>query len=217
MHFSDRDGKPELLFDYNQRFLELLHALKPSSVLLIGGGAFTLPVAIAETMPHIDIDVVEPDALLYDLAQRYFGLQPSPRLQVWFEDGRSYLNRCKKSYDLILIDAFSHTDIPKNLITVEALQRLYQLLADGGVTAINIIAAYTGYRSTILRQVLSVYGTTFAQEIALYPAGRMVSEWQSENFVLVARKQQALPKLPLRYPPLESLPASEDMMLHDND
>src|ERR1700752_3186245 len=37
------DDQDEMLFDYNQRFLELARGLEPKRALLIGGGAFTLP------------------------------------------------------------------------------------------------------------------------------------------------------------------------------
>lgn len=40
------DDQTELLFDYNQRLFEVALSLEPKSVLVIGGGAFTLPRAL---------------------------------------------------------------------------------------------------------------------------------------------------------------------------
>ena len=77
------DGKPELLFDYNQRFTELLESIPAKHVLLIGGGAYTLPRAIVQQFPDLQIDVVELDPGLKAIAERFFGLQASDRLRIF--------------------------------------------------------------------------------------------------------------------------------------
>jgi hypothetical protein len=77
-----RDGKRTMLFDYNQRFLELVGALMPKNILLIGGGAFTLPVEILKFFPNITVDVVERDPELANLAKEFFGLKPNKNLNI---------------------------------------------------------------------------------------------------------------------------------------
>jgi len=61
-----RDGDPSMLFDYNRRFLELVDSLKPKSLLVIGGGAFTLPMQVLQTFPDVQVNVIEYDS---DLVQ----------------------------------------------------------------------------------------------------------------------------------------------------
>lgn len=133
------DEHTDLLFDYNQRFFELVSAINPRSVLIIGGGAYTLPLEIVQQLPHTYVDVVEIDPGLDTIAERFFGLKPDKRLNILHEDGRAYLNSTGKTYDVILIDAFSHTVMPKSLITIEAVKHVYRSLARGGVAAVNII------------------------------------------------------------------------------
>ena len=53
------DDNPLLLFDYNQRLFELVTNLRPKSLLLIGGGAYTLPSALLAALPKLEITVVE--------------------------------------------------------------------------------------------------------------------------------------------------------------
>src|SRR5205085_7261391 len=66
------DHRPELLFDYNQRFLELAEGLNPSTVLIIGGGAGTLATALLNMKTITKIDIVEPDSMLTEFAYKYF-------------------------------------------------------------------------------------------------------------------------------------------------
>src|SRR6476469_4412698 len=54
-----KDDNPDLLFDYNQRFIELVRGLLPKKILLIGGGALSLPKALLEEFPEVSLDVVE--------------------------------------------------------------------------------------------------------------------------------------------------------------
>src|SRR6185312_7645761 len=146
-----RDGKSELLFDYNQRFLELIRGLIPKRLLLIGGGAFTLPKVLMDEFPRMSIDVVEPDAKLPDIAQAYFDFKPNKRMHMYHDDGRNFLTNSAAAYDVIVIDAFENTEVPLSLQTAEAVRSLRQHLRPGGVVAINVIAAYSGERSRVLR------------------------------------------------------------------
>jgi spermidine synthase len=187
-----RDGKSELLFDYNQRFLELVECLIPSNILLIGGGAFTFPMRVIEQFPDCSIDVVELDPMLSDIAREYFGLQDNPRLHIYHTDGLSYLRQNSNQYDLVLIDAFTHASVPESLVTAHAAKLLVQSLEDRGILACNIIATHRGPRSEPLREQYSSYKRFFPY-MQLFPAGRMLSDWESQNFILVGHKQKDEP------------------------
>ena len=182
------DGNPDLLFDYNQRFLELLESVPARRVLLIGGGAYTLPKALLEKFPELLVDVVELDPGLKDLAERYFGLQPSGRLRIFHGDGAWYLQQNSEPYDMILIDAFSHAEIPEALVGREAAQQVGHNLKQNGVAAMNIISPYMGPNSKLIKSQLTYYGEFF-KTVAVYPAGRsLFSLWLPQNLVLVAQK-----------------------------
>jgi spermidine synthase len=136
-----KDGGSTMLFDYNQRFMELTSALRPKNLLLIGGGAFTLPVQILKFFPDTKIDVVELDPELEKIAEAFFELQQDNRLKIIFGDGREYLKASSEKYDLILLDAFTHNVIPAALSTKEFMEILSQHLSKVGVAASNIISA----------------------------------------------------------------------------
>jgi len=204
-----KDDKPALLFDYNQRMFELVIGLKPKRLLLIGGGVGTLPTALLAALPGIYVDMVEPDDGLTDLAYRFFDLPVDERLRILHTDGREFLRTSVERYDVILVDAFVHTAIPRDLRTVEAFETLKRHLRPGGVLAMNVISAYYGKSSQVLRELYAAVQQSFST-VTLFVAGRGYSMWLPQNFVLTAQKstevslqeyvQQEPMELPEYYP-----------------
>lgn len=183
-----RDGQSDLLFDYNQRFLELLETVPAQRLLLIGGGAFTLPIALLENFPELQLDVVELDPGLVQLAETYFGLRLSERLHIITGDGRQYLETNRKPYDVILIDAFNNASMPEPLQAAAMAKVVHDNLTTDGVAAVNIISAYYGSGAELIRRQVEHYGAYF-KTVEVYPAGRaLFSLWLPQNLVLVAQK-----------------------------
>jgi spermidine synthase len=202
-----RDGRPDLLFDYNQRFMELVRGLLPDSVLIIGGGAFTLPKALIEEFPDMRLDVVELDGKLLDIAREYFEFMPSNRTGVYVGDGRKFLDSTKKKYDMIIVDAFTHTTIPESLTTMDAAATFAGHLTPNGVLAMNIIATYHGPRSIALKDEIRMLDDAFA-DLQVYPASSSISLWTPQNFILAAQHERRDLGPHIRYGRLE-LPAGE--------
>ena len=183
-----KDGKPDLLFDYNQRFLELLESVPAERLLLIGGGAYTLPMALLHKFPQLQIDVVEIDAGLQRLAERFFGLKQDQRLHIIHENGRDYLEHSTQNYDVILLDAFTQSNIPESLTDAAAVRLLHKHLTGNGVAAVNIISPYYGPNSGFIRAQVELYASTFRM-VEVRPAGRAIfSLWLPQNLVLIAQK-----------------------------
>ena len=199
-----KDDGDDLLFDYNQRFLELVRGLNLKSALLIGGGAFTLPKAISDEFPALALDVVEVDRGLLDIARDHFGFEPSEHVRVLIDDGYHFLQNNTHKYDLIMIDAFIHAEIPQELQTIEAANLLRHALNPEGVVGINTIASYHGVRSTVLRRQIAALQTTFTK-LELYPASRSQSLWIPQNFILTAQNAARPLENYLRYQPIRIL------------
>lgn len=180
-----RDDNPELLFDYNQRFMEIALSLQPRSVLVIGGGAFTLPKALVERFETVRVDAVEVDPLLPRIAYEYFDLPQHPHLRVITQGGREFIDAASERYDLVVVDAFDEYDIPRPLLTVQAAKRYAKLLSPGGVLAINIIAAYSGHRPTLVHQMLATFREVFTS-IDIYPADPYYGKRGEQNLLFVA-------------------------------
>lgn len=210
-----KDAKPELLFDYNQRLLELVTSVDPARVLLIGGGVCTLPKALIETLPDIRIDIVELDAQLIELAHTYFDLPVSERLSIYNADGRTFLSEHATRYDMILIDAFTHTTIPKEIRTVEAFEAYYKHLRPKGICAMNVISGYHGSTARTLEQLYAAVIHSF-DSADIFLASRGYSLWLPQNFILTAQKGQQLDlKQYMRYEAVKPPEVSPDAALTD--
>ncbi len=208
------DGDPRMLFDYNQRLLELVESLKPKKVLQIGGGVFTLATEILKTFPNIEVDAIEHDTGLEKIAKRYFGLKPNKRLNIIIDDGREYLSRTQKTYDLILLDAFTHSAIPDALATKEFVELISRHLHKNAVVAANVISAYHGPNDTALKQQYATYKSVF-KHTDIYPADNILSYWISQNFILISSNKIAEPKYILRFDSLQPPPNTPSDIRHD--
>lgn len=183
------DEDPELLFDYNQRFLEIVESQRPGRVLIIGGGAFTLPTVLIERFPRIKVDVVEIDPLLYELSKQYFRATTDKRLRVFNQDGRSFINEAKDAYDLIILDAFSGYTIPRPLITIQAAQQYAKHLKRGGTIAVNFIATYRSVRTTLTHQLYVTFEQVFPST-QIFPADRGYWTHAEQNILLICSAKE---------------------------
>lgn len=208
------DGKAELLFDYNQRFFDLATSFKPRHSLLIGGGSFSLPQALQAVIPDINIDVIERDPTLLPVAVKYFDFEDWPGLRVIEDDGREFIEDTASRYDLIMIDAFSNLTIPRDLVTLEAVQTLKRCLKPGGILAMNVIAAYQGRSAVIVERLDTAYRETF-KKYGFFPADSGFSQWQAQNLMLLAHDGSQDLQAFMRYPAMPPLVDNTSFALHD--
>jgi len=135
---SDPD---RLIFEYAQLMMAGLYANpNPRSILIIGQGGGTLPMALHEMLPNAKIDVVELDPAVDRIATRYFGYKAGPNLRTIIEDGRVFVKRAGRSraqYDMVMLDAFEAEYIPEHMLTREFLQEVKAILAPRGVLMAN--------------------------------------------------------------------------------
>lgn len=199
-----RDGRPDMLFDYNQRFLELAAGVRPERLLLIGGGCYTLAMALLEALPLAQIDVVERDPGLQDIAAQFFGLKPHKRLHIIHGDGREYADANSNPYDMVLLDAFVRMEIPQTLSSRQAARQIQRNLQPDGVAAINFIAPYQGDGSWRLKEQCSQYASLF-NVVEIFPADRVLALWQSQNFIITAHSSERRLADHLRFSPLSLL------------
>lgn len=205
------DDISELLFDYNQRFYEIVSAILPERVLLIGGGVYTLPSALLAALPTLQIDVVEIDSGLDYIARRFFNFSTHPRLRIINDDGRHYLEQSEQMYDIILIDVFTHDHIPKDFSTKPIASLVKRHLKPNGLVGMNIISAYLGRAAAVINNQRSMYEAAFSH-VDIYPATRNLSLWLPQNLLLIAQPGRQHPvHTYVGYDPLESSPKDQDV------
>lgn len=116
---------------------------KKRSVLLLGlGGGNIVRLFEKHLAGQFDFEVtaVEIDPTVVQMAKQYFDLDQL-QLQVVVDDARHFLRHDDKTYDIIIVDAYTHeTQIPVMLATQEFFQQVQRRMNPGGVLGINALA-----------------------------------------------------------------------------
>ena len=187
------DNPSELVSEYT-KFYDLAFHYKPDTkrVLMLGGGGYSVPKYILENHKEVSLDVVELDPGITDVARKYFALQDDPKLQIFHEDARTFLNRAGSEkiepYDAIFMDTFnSAIVIPFQLTTVEAGSRLRKLLKPDGVLVVNIISSVYGPKSGVFHGIYKAFSQSFGT-MMIFPANAPDPKYAAalQNIMLVA-------------------------------
>ncbi|MDO8742231.1 MAG: fused MFS/spermidine synthase [bacterium] len=137
------------------------------------------------------LDVVEIDPRTTELSEKFFHLnRQDPRLRIFHEDGRTYLNHSTDTYDIIYLDAFqSFYGVPWQLTTAEATKKLFTMLNDNGIVIANVPAALKGTYSGFFQAEFKTYQSVFP-EVRAYAVTSPKEEETVQNIILVAFKNE---------------------------
>ena len=127
-------------------FIAALPKLRDASgpnrdALVVGLGAGQLPMLLQELGFYVE--TVEIDPVVGAMAARHFGFDLPPE-QTHYTDGRVFLLRTDRSYEYIILDAFSAEQIASHLVTLEAFEDARLRLSDTGVLVINVTSTTAG-------------------------------------------------------------------------
>ncbi len=130
----------------------------PKRVLFIGLGAGIVPRFLRKQFPETVIDIVEIDGEIPDIAEKYFGFKKDAKMNITIGDGRDFINRTKEKYDIVFIDAYTSTNIPFQLTTVEFYQKVHDALTPSGIMTANIAnLGRPKFISSEIKTVLDVF------------------------------------------------------------
>jgi len=190
--FLDNDN--DLVLSYTKFFRLARHfKLDLRHSLMIGGAGYSYPKDYLKTYPQAKIDVVEIDPALTALARQYFNLRDDPRLKIYHEDGRTFLNKTKYKYDAIFGDAMNSLySIPFQLTTQETAYKMYEMLNDDGVVLVNIISSIEGEQGEFLRAEYVTFKTVFPH-VYLFLIDNISDGSEVQNIMLVALKSAERP------------------------
>lgn len=135
---------------------------RTGNMLLIGlgGGSVAKNWAAADWQ----VEAVEIDPVVAEMAARFFGLQPE-EARLTISDGRQYLLQSKSRYQAIILDAFGSSSIPFHLTTREVFALIRERLTDDGLLAINVEAI--GWEDPLVQSLALTLQQSFTQVLAL--------------------------------------------------
>jgi len=168
-------------------YLSLAFAYRPeaSNALFVGLGGGSAPKRAWRDFPDVQVQAVELDPEIVDVARRWFALPQDPRLAVEVEDGRRYLQRNERRWDVIVLDAYYSDSLPFHLTTQEFLELVRERLVPGGVVVANVIGAVQGPNSKLFRAFYRTYRSVFPS-VAVHPVELQGDPRALRNIILVA-------------------------------
>lgn len=152
--------------------------------LFIGGGGYTMPRFVEVMFPDADVEVVEIDPAVTEVATEFLALPADTSIITYSEDARTKLQELPLGkYEFIIGDAFDDVSVPYHLTTLEFNEMARGLLSDDGLYAINVVDKMRSGR--FLRSVVHTLMRTFPHVYVL----RADSNWDDDNrytFVVAA-------------------------------
>jgi spermidine synthase len=175
------------------RYTSLGFTFRPDAkrMLIIGLGGGSIPKKLQKEFPSLEIDVVEIDPEVIQIAKNHFNVRESNRLHLHAQDGRLFLTRTANQYDIILLDAYYADAMPFHLATREFFELAQRKLTPNGIVVANLISAVTGPSGKIARAFVKTERRVFPQTY-VFAARRAenVSIDTIQNVIVVATKDK---------------------------
>ena len=112
---------------------------------IIGLAGGTIARQFTQVYGPVPIDGAEIDPAIVSVGQKYFDMN-EPNLNVYVQDGRTFLATTQAKYDVVAIDAFQQPYIPFQLTTREFFTDIRSHLSSPGVVALNTAHTTHDYR-----------------------------------------------------------------------
>jgi spermidine synthase len=97
----------------------------------------------ARVYPGIELELVERDGAVVELARRWYDLDAIPRLTVHVAEGGAFLERAPANqWDMVVVDAFDSSASTRHWAALTAALR--RASSPGGAVAVNVIGTLDG-------------------------------------------------------------------------
>lgn len=143
VHSGIRLEKPDKLwYEYEQVAAWILNNRNQPDVrtLFLGGGGYILPHWVEKHFPEAQVDVVEIDPVVTQVALREM-VPDAKRIRTYNQDARMQLMQLppEQKYDVIFGDVFNDLSVPYHLTTKEFAQLVRQRLNENGLYVLNVV------------------------------------------------------------------------------
>ena len=168
---------------YSKYFeIPLIYEPEHKKVLMVGlaGGAVARELV---TKYNLEMDVVEIEPKMLDLARKYFYWNDEAK--VYFDDGRHFIQNSNEKYDVIIID-IGLVFPAWHLYTKQTFEEYEEHLNNDGILMINLIAAKEGEHAKTTQSLYNTLNLVFKEVLVMnHP---VVSPKEIQNIILLASK-----------------------------
>jgi predicted membrane-bound spermidine synthase len=179
--------------------------VSPRRMLALGmgaGGGIASTIAVA---PEIEIDAVEIDPKVVEVAVKYFGLPVDRKnLFIHVADARPWLASHAQSYDLIQVDLYQGGPyIPFYLITGEFFEQVRSRMADDGLLMMNV------YDTSKSHELLMATGATLKR---VFSSVEVISRPDGNHMVLAFARSKTVGEVRERWGQMHGEQALQDLV-----
>ena len=133
----ESDGRARSFYNYALEALTMAYRPDTRHALVLGLGAGMTPARLAAR--GIATEVVEIDPASLQAARAFFALDER-KTPVFQTDARTFVRRCPRQYDAIVVDLFHGDGTPDYLITRDFFRDLRNCIGNGGIAVFNTFA-----------------------------------------------------------------------------
>lgn len=130
-------GNLHFVFQEAISSLSLSHQ-KKYKVLILGFGAGSIAnILINEQYLNCTITGIELDEKIIELSKKYYNPNIFSNSEIIIQDAFEFIKTNKESYDLVFVDIFIDTNIPKDFQSIIFLEKVKKALNDNGQVLMN--------------------------------------------------------------------------------
>lgn len=159
----------ELVCEYHRTMVAEIDGMgRARSVLVIGGGGYSLPKYLVTHTQRMTVTAVEIDPRITQIARERFFLDRAEelsdgRLELVNAGGWEYLRESGRSFDVIVNDAFSGSKPLGSLSNSEGAALIRAHLSDRGLYLANVRSPLIGRKAKALEQVKEAFQRDFSR------------------------------------------------------
>jgi spermidine synthase len=110
--------------------------LEDAAIIGLGGGRTAW--YHHKSVPELDMVAVELDPAVAQIADQFFSVRDEDNFKVDVLDGRMWLAKSDRKFDIVMVDAYRGPFVPFHLLTTEFYELVGEHLKPGGVVVQNV-------------------------------------------------------------------------------
>lgn len=117
-----------------------LHISEVKRCLIMGLGGGRFPMLLRRTLPEVEVDTVEINPKMVEVAKKYFGFSPDEHNRVHVSDAETFISRLEheQTFDIILVDLYDGEGGASAMFNPRFLWHVRRGVSSDGVVIINL-------------------------------------------------------------------------------